>query len=450
MAQSRLNLGEGPILPLLLKMSWPSMMAMISLAVYNIMDTIWLSWISPHAVAAFTITFPVQMTLAAAGIGTGVGAGSLAARMFGAKDEKTYLIAGQTVFLSVIISLVIVLTISSYGRELLKIFGGEGKTLELSLKYLNLYILGSPFLLLIFMGTNLLRAEGQPGLAMVTIMVYTVTGAICDPLLIFGFGPFPQLGIAGSALSAILGQLAGGLLSIYFLSHPTSRYKLRLQHSRPNLYLIGEIYKTGFPSVLMNLVVSGVITVYTNLLSQYGPMALATLGICFRVNGLFLMTLFGIGHGVMPMVGFNYGAKLYERLVATIKVAITSSLIIATLTSLAVVTLADHIVLIFTRESALFEMSRSALRLYILSLIFAGPSIVLINMFIGLGKGATSMWLMFIRDGVLLIPALYLFHIWMGFWGIWIAQPVAAALALLIIHRRAKEEMEKFKKIINQ
>ncbi|MCX7817280.1 MAG: MATE family efflux transporter [Syntrophales bacterium] len=426
------------------------MMAMLSLAIYNIMDTIWLSWINPYAVAAFTITFPLQMTLAAIGIGTGVGAGSLAARMFGAKDEKTHIIAGQTVFLSVTISLLVILIVLFYGRELLTIFGGEGITLELSLKYLNISIIGSPFLLLILTGTNLLRAEGRPELAMFTIIIFTITGAVCDPLFIFGLGPFPQMGIVGSALSAVLGQLTGGLLLLYFLSNPTSRYQMRLQHLRPNLYLIREIYKTGFPSVLMNLLVSGVITVYTNLLSHYGPMALATLGICFRVNGLLVMMLFGIGHGVLPIVGFNYGAKLYKRLVTTIKVAIISSTIFASFTSFIVLILADYIVLIFTQETTLFEMSRIALRLYISSLVFAGPSIVLINMFIGLGKGTTSMWLMFIRDGVLLIPFLYLFQFWMGFWGIWIAQPVAAALAFLIIYKRARMELENFKQIANR
>ncbi|HOK07015.1 MAG TPA: MATE family efflux transporter [Syntrophales bacterium] len=442
MPKTHLDLGEGPILPLLLKMSWPSMAAMLSMAVYNLMDTLWLSRVSPHAIAAFTVTFPIQMIMAAIGIGTGVGAGSFAARMFGAQEtDKARETAGQVVFLSASSGLAMILLVAAAGGDLLRLFGARGESLALASTYLSVVVLGAPFLMFMMMSNNLLRAEGRPNLSMYAILTFAVSGLILDPLLIFGIGPFPRMGIVGAACSAIVGQVSACLLSAYFILQRASRYALEPRHLIPKTDIIRSIYQTGFPSVLMNLIVSVVIMVYTMILSEFGHLALAALGICFRINGLALMVIFGIGHGVMPLVGFNYGARQYDRLKETIHVAVRISAVFAGVSSLAIVVFAVPILALFTDDTSLREIGVSALRLYVALLVLVGPTVVWINLFIGLGKGVASMWLMLVRDLFFLVPALYLFKGLFGLTGVWMAQPFSTLLAFFLIRYWAEREM---------
>jgi len=300
-------------------------------------------------------------------------------------------------------------------------------------RYLLLIVTGSPWLLFMMMANNLFRAEGLPNLSMYAVFVFTILGAVLDPLLIFGFRGLPGLGIEGAGLAAIAGQISSGMLSLYFLLYRSSKYRLSWRDLLPDPTIIRSIQQTGLPSIIMNLVFSAVIIIYNNILSPYGHLGLATLGICFRINGLVMMVLFGIGHGVMPLVGFSLGAQLYERLIKTVKTAVYCALLFAGLASLAVFAGAEAILDAFTDDQDLIATAVPALRIFISTLILAGPSIVWINLFIGLGKGMTSMTLLFIRDALFLIPLMHLFSYWLGRDGVWLAQPVSTVIAFLII-----------------
>jgi len=429
-----LNLGAGPILPLLLKMSWPSMLAMLSMALYNLMDSLWLARLSPKTIAALTITFPIQMVFAAIGVGIGVGAGSYASRMFGAGDlEKARRTAGQVIFLSLFSGMILIVVTFALPDQLLRLFGGSGDTLVLAKRYLLLIVTGSPWLLFMMMANNLFRAEGLPNLSMYAVFVFTILGAVLDPLLIFGFWGLPGLGIEGAGLAAIVGQISSGTLSLYFLLYRSSKYRLSWRDLLPDPAIIRPIQQTGLPSIIMNLVFSAVIIIYNNILSQYGHLGLATLGICFRINGLVMMVLFGIGHGVMPMVGYSLGARLYERLLKTVHTAVRCSTLFAGVASLAIFAAADPILTVFSDDPELAVTAVPALRIFISTLTLAAPTIVWINFFIGLGKGTTSMVLLFIRDALLLIPLMYLFSSWLGMDGVWLAQPVSTVAAFFVI-----------------
>jgi putative MATE family efflux protein len=448
MKYKSLNLGEGPILPLLLQMSWPSMIAMLSMAVYNLMDTLWLTRLSPQTIAAFTITFPIQMIFAAIGVGTGVGAGSYAARMFGAGEmDKARRTAGQVIILSIFSGAILIAITFSIPDLMLKIFGGTPETIVLARRYLFWVVLGAPFLLFLMMANNLFRAEGQPNLSMYAVLVFTVLGAVLDPLLIFGWRALPTLGIEGAAIAAVIGQTASGLLSLYFLLVKSPKFQLCLADLKPDFNIIRAIYQTGLPSVLMNLVFAVVIIVYNQILAPYGHLALATLGICFRINGLVMMILFGIGHGVMPLVGFNLGARLYERLINTVRVAVYCSFIFAGVCSILIILFADPIIVFFTNDRELIAIASPALKIFVSPLILAGPSLVWINLFIGLGKGLTSMVLLFIRDALFLIPLMYLFSTWMGMEGVWRAQPVSAMAAFFVIMIWSFRELDNIRKM---
>ena len=441
MKNKSLDLGKGRILPLLLKMSWPSITAMFAMALYNLIDTFWLTRLSPQAMAALTICFPIQMVFAAIGIGTGVGAGSFAARMFGAGQHlRAKQTAGQAILLSSVLGLLIIVITLAYHDKILILFGATGDILPLARQYLVTIVFGVPFLLFLMIANNLLRAEGKPNASMYIILTMSIVGAIMDPFLIFGLGPFPQMGILGAAVSAIIAYFIAGLLSLYYLHLKSSRYALNWRDLMPNVSIIASIYQTGFPSVVMNLVFSLVLIVYNHILANYGSLAIATLGLCFRINGLVVMVLFGMGQGLMPMVGFNAGAKLYRRLMETVNVAVKISVIFSITVFLLFEIFAHSLLAFFTNDTELLKIAVPALRIFVSMLLLIGPNIMWINMFIGLGKGLTSMVLLLIRDAVLLIPMLLLLPSFFGLNGVWMAQPLSNVLAFVIIYFWKKRE----------
>jgi putative MATE family efflux protein len=441
MKDKGLDFRKEPILPLLLKMSWPSITAMLAMAVYNLIDTFWLTRFSTQAIAALTICFPIQMIFGAIGVGTGVGAGSFAARMFGAgKDVKAEQTAGQVIILSLAFGFLIIFLTLIYPDEILRIFGATDDILPLARQYLITIVFGSPFLLFMMMSNNLLRAEGRPNTSMSVILTMSVIGAILDPILIFGWGPFPQMGILGAAISAIISYAVSGFMSFYYLRSKSSKYDLKWKYLIPNMDIIYAIYQTGFPSLIMNLFFGLVLIVYNHVLGSFGPLAIATLGLCFRINGLVVMVLFGIGQGVMPLVGFNDGAGLHERLMETVNVAVKLTAVLCTASFFFFEIFAYRILILFTDNVQLIEMAVPALRIFAFMLLMIGPNLVWINMFIGLGKGMTSMVLLLMRDVLVLIPMLFILPPWFGLNGVWMAQPLSNLLAFFIILFWTKRE----------
>ncbi|MEI8172828.1 MAG: MATE family efflux transporter [Deltaproteobacteria bacterium] len=441
MKDKGLDFRKEPILPLLLKMSWPSITAMLAMAVYNLIDTFWLTRFSTQAIAALTICFPIQMIFGAIGVGTGVGAGSFAARMFGAgKDVKAEQTAGQVIILSLTFGFLIIFLTLMYPDSILRIFGATDDILPLSRQYLLTIVFGSPFLLFMMMSNNLLRAEGRPNTSMFVILTMSVIGAILDPILIFGWGPFPQMGILGAAISAIISYAVSGFLSFYYLRSKSSKYDLKWKYLIPNMAIIYAIYQTGFPSLIMNLFFGLVLIIYNHVLGSFGPLAIATLGLCFRINGLVVMVLFGIGQGVMPLVGFNDGAGLHDRLMETVNVAVKLTAVLCTASFFLFEIFAYRILILFTDNVQLIEMAVPALRIFAFMLLMIGPNLVWINMFIGLGKGMTSMILLLMRDALVLIPMLFILPPWFGLNGVWMAQPLSNLLAFFIILFWTKRE----------
>ena len=212
-----IDLRTEPIFALILKMSWPSIIAMIAMSVYNLIDTFWLARLSSQSLAALTICFPIQLIFAAIGVGTGVGAGSFSARMFGSgRILQAKQTAGQIFFLSIFFGVVIISCVLFFHDTILITFGASQDILPLCRDYLIIIVFSSPFLFFTMMSNSLLRVEGRPLLSMYVVLISSVVSAILDPLLIFGIGPFPHLGLKGAALAAVVAQFIACLFSIYF------------------------------------------------------------------------------------------------------------------------------------------------------------------------------------------------------------------------------------------
>jgi putative MATE family efflux protein len=441
----RLDLGKEAIFSLIIKMSWPSIIAMVAMSLYNVIDTFWLARLGSQALAALTICFPIQLIFAAIGLGTGIGAGSYSSRMFGAgKLLQAKQTAGQIFPLSLFFGLIIIVTVLFFDKPILISFGATPEIMPLCREYLVIIVFSSPFLFFSMMSNNLLRAEGRPLLSMIVVLISSVTSAFLDPFLIFGLGPFPRMGIKGAALAAVIAQFAACFFSVYFMQLQTSKYELKWRYLEPNIPIIKSIYSTGFPSIIINLIVSLVLVIYNHILSHFGPLAIAALGICFRVNGLVTMVLFGIGFGLMPIVGYSEGAKLYGRLKESVFVALKVAVSIAVISSIILEIFAESIIALFSHDPALTAIATPALRLYVSVLIFMAPTLIFVNMFMGLGKGTLAMLLLFFRDSVLLIPLLIILSSWWGLLGAWLALPIANIIAFFVILSWAKKELRRF------
>lgn len=443
----QLDMEREAILPLIIKMSWPSIIAMVAISLYNFIDTFWLAKLSSQALAALTICFPIQMIFAAIGIGTGIGAGSFSARMFGAgKFFKASQSAGQIFFLSLFFGILTIAIVLTFPDEILRFFGANAEIMPLCRDYLIIIVFSSPFLFFSMMSNNLLRAEGRPLLSMWVVLISSVLSALLDPLLIFGIGPFPETGIKGAALSAVISQFIASIFSVFFILLKSSKFELKFRHLIPDLMIIRSIYSTGLPSIIINLIASIILVLYNHILSDFGSHAIAALGICFRVNGLVTMILFGIGFGLMPIVGYSEGAKLYGRLKESVIVALKVSFLIALISMLLLEIYAKSIVGIFSNDQALVIIAAPALRIYVSALIFMAPTLIFINTFMGLGKGTIAMFLLFFRDVLLLIPLLIVLSSWLGLIGAWLALPVSSLIALIAILFWIEKEFRRFER----
>ncbi|MEA3470774.1 MAG: MATE family efflux transporter, partial [Thermodesulfobacteriota bacterium] len=390
--------------------------------------------ISSEAIAALTICFPIQMIFGGLGIATGVGAGSFVSRMFGVGDDsKANRAAGQIIFLSLFFGVAIILSGVFFYEPILRFFGATETILPLSAHYLTVVVFGSPFLLFMMMTDYLFRAEGNPNVPMYVISFSAAMNTVLDPFLIFGWGPFPEMGIKGAALATVISQFAVIFLSIYFLLFSHSKYRLKPSHVIPHFSTIYSIYKVGVPTFIIHIAMSLVLTIYNQVLGNYGSLAIATLGLGFRINGILMMVLFGIGHGVMPMVGFNYGAGNYKRLKKIIRIAARFSAFIGGVSCLLIEVFTYPLLSIFTEDPELLAIAIPAFRIYVITQFLVGPNIVWINLFNGIGKGMTSMTLLLTRQLIFLIPLIYVLPPFFGINGVWMAQPIANVLVFFII-----------------
>ncbi|TFG36996.1 MAG: MATE family efflux transporter, partial [Syntrophobacterales bacterium] len=266
-AKKGLDLGRDPIVPLLIKMSLPSVVAMLVMALYNVVDTFWIARISSESIAALTICFPIQMIFGGLGIATGVGAGSFVSQMFGAGDEsKANRAAGQVIFLSIFFGVVLILSATFFYEPILRFFGATESILPLSSQYLTVVVFGTPFLFFMMTTDYLFRAEGNPNVPMFVISFSAAMNTVLDPFLIFGWGPFPEMGIKGAALATVISQFAVIFLSAYFLLSSHSRYRLKFSYILPNTSIILSIFKVGIPTFIIHLAMSLVLTVYNKIL----------------------------------------------------------------------------------------------------------------------------------------------------------------------------------------
>lgn len=407
---------------------------MLFMAAYNLVDTFWVARLGDAAMAGLTLVFPFEMIRVALGVGSGTGVLSLAARYFGAGDtERANVVAGHVLLLTGVISLPLTLVGLYFPEALLRFVGAPADALPHAVSYLSMIAWGSPLVIFAMLGANLLRGAGNTFAPMVFMIISALVNVVLDPLLIFGWYGFPAMGVRGAALATVLSQAVVTLLSIsYFVVRKTG-YTPSLRHLRPSFAILRAIYAVGIPTMTMQLLTSMVIAIYNRILGGYGATAVAAYGIMFRCLRLVWMPLFGFAQGLMPVVGYNYGARNLQRMWSAIFRTLAVGFGFMTVACIALEVLAPQVAGLFASDPELLRLIPWAMRIHISSLPFMGPLVVSIVAMQGMGHGRPVLLLSLLRRAGMLLPMLYVLPRYWGLNGVWISKPLSDMLAFSFV-----------------
>lgn len=427
------RLGDAPLGRLLVKLSLPGMATSISTSLYNIVNTLWVTRIGFEAIAALTIIFPYQILFYAIGGGTSIGMAALVSRRFGEKNpEAANQAAGQIFFLSAIWGLLLILISVSFPEQIVRILGATPDIIEYSKQYLVITSFGAPLVIFEVVIASLLRGSGDAVKPMIIMISSTLINIILDPLLIFGIGPFPEMGVRGAALGTVIAQAFGALLGLYYLLAGKTAYHIKLAHLRPNISILRDVYRVGAPSAVSQVMESLVFTLFNIVVSAYGSVAIATVGIVMRISDFAFMPIMGVSHGLLPIVGFCFGARNFKRLWEAVKKASLGIMaLLAAITILGEI-FTPQVISIFTRDPELKSVSVPAMRIMLSTMVLIGPSMMIITTFQGLSRGKTALFLSLIRQFIVFVPLLYLGRYLWELTGIWVAMPASDILGIVV------------------
>ena len=436
MAQETLRenkMGTMPENQLLLSMAVPMMISMLVQALYNIVDSIFVSRICEDALTAVSMAFPWQNIVIAIAVGFGVGINALLSRALGQKNAERVnqvainglLLAGLSYLLVLVAGLI---GIRAYMRTQTDI----ETIVNYGITYLNICILCSFGVFIEITFERFLQATGRTIYSMITQLAGALTNIILDPILIFGLLGFPKLGIAGAAWATVIGQCVGAVVAVTLNHFKNPEVHLRLRHIRPNGRLMGEITAISIPSIIMSCISSLTCFVMNMILIAYSSTAVAVFGVYFKLQSFVFMPVFGLNNGMVPIIAYNYGAQKPDRIHKTIRLGMAYAVAIMAVGLLVFQLIPKQLLLMFDASDAMLGIGAPALRIMSLAFVFAGVGIASSSACQAFGYSVYSMLISIARQIVVLIPAAYLLSLTGVLRSIWFAFPIAEIVSLFL------------------
>ncbi|OCL26653.1 MATE family efflux transporter [Orenia metallireducens] len=428
------RLGTEPIVPLLLKLSIPSILGMAIQALYNVVDSIYIGRVSTEALSALSLAFPIQMVLIAIAVGTGVGTSSLISRLLGEKKEhRANNVAEHVIFVTIVYGIIAALVGFFFTKEIFTIFTQDPILLELGVEYTKIIFIGSLAMFFPMIANNILRGEGNTIMPMVTLLIGAILNIILDPFFIFGIGIFPELGVAGAAYATVISRIISGLFILFILFSDKNQIKLKLEEFQFDLSIIKGIYQVGFPAMIMQLLASVMIAGVNMIVGGYNLTAIAVMGVYFRLQSFVFMPVFGLNQGFMPIVGYNYGHNNPQRMKKTIKYSILIAFSFTTAGLIVFQLFPKELLLLFNKDQELLSIGEVALRRISLAFPIIGPAIIGSTTFQAIGKGFPSLLLSFLRQMILLLPIMYILGELFGLDALWFSFPISELIATILM-----------------
>ena len=426
-------MGVMPVNRLLLTMSLPMMISMLVQALYNVVDSVFVSYISEDALAAVGLAFPAQNLMISVAVGTGVGINALLSKSLGEKNfETANQAAVNGVFLAFCSWAIFAVLGGLFSRTFMTLQTQVDSIISYGTTYLSIVSVVCVGMMFQICFERLLQSTGKTIFTMISQATGAVINLILDPLLIFGLGPFPEMGIAGAAWATVLGQIVGALLGLYCNLRLNPEISLNFRGFRPSGAIIRKIYAVGVPSIIMSSIGSVMTFGMNKILGAFNSTAVAVFSAYFKLESFIFMPVFGLNNGIVPIIAYNYGARKPDRIRAAAKLGFLYGAAIMAVGVLLFWLIPGRLLGIFNASDYMLEIGIPALRLISLSFLPAAFGIVTSSVCQALGHGVLSLIVSVLRQLVLILPVSWLLGHFVGLSAVWAAFPFAEVFSFLL------------------
>ena len=437
MEQTKENkMGTMPVNKLLVTMSLPMVISMIVQALYNIVDSIFVSRLSEDALTAVSMAFPMQNLMISVAVGTGVGINAMLSRALGEKKfEAANKTAENGIFIEVLGYVLFLLIGIFVTKPFFLAQAGAGDIANMGIEYTRICLLMSFGIFMQIGFERILQSTGRTIFTMITQSTGAIINIILDPILIFGLFGMPKMGVAGAAIATVTGQICAAILAITFNLTKNPDVHISFKGFKPQIIFVKNILSVGIPSIIMSSVGSAMTFGMNKILITFSSTAVAVFGVYFKLNSFVFMPEFGLNNGMVPIVSYNYGAQNKKRLTKTIKLAIMYAVCIMFIGIMLFQFIPDVLLRLFDASDHMLEIGIPALRVISLSFAFAGICIVISSSLQALGHGFLSMMISITRQLIILLPSAYILAKFGGIHAVWwsfnIAEIASLTLSLL-------------------
>lgn len=428
------KMGEMPVGRLILSMSWPAILSMWMQAFYNVVDSFFVSRIGEQALAAVTYVFPIQMLIISVGVGTGVGINSLIARRLGAQRyEEADLAASHGYRLSFFNWIFFALIGIFLAGPIMHLMSDTPYIVESGTAYLKIVTIGSLFVMVQIASEKILQATGNMIVPMLCGIVGACTNIIFDPILIFGIGPFPKMGVIGAAIATVFGQMLSMCLGQYLLFKGNHTVHVKLRGWKMQGRIIKDIYAVGGPAILMQSIMSVMQFGMNLILGALSETAVAVMGVYGRIQSFIFMPVLGLNQGVLPIMGFNYGARNRKRFMETFRKGFLIAFLIMAVGLLIFQLFPQQLLAIFNAQGSqeMYDIGIPALRIISICFLPAAFGIMTSSVFQSSGHGFLSLWGSLLRQLVGILPLAWILARVGGLTLVWWAFPLAEVIGML-------------------
>lgn len=443
------KMGTMPEGKLLAGMAIPMMFSMLLQALYNVVDSYFVSRVSQDAFTALSLAFPLQSLMIGLGAGTGLGVNALISRSLGEKDQKMAdRVANTGIVLFAMCAVLFAIIGFTVSGPFFRSQTDVAAIIDAGTTYCTICLGFSVGIFFQFCFERFLQATGRTTLSMITQIMGAVINIVLDPILIFGYLGFPAMGVRGAAIATVFGQIVSAVIGLFINLKKNPDVHLRLSEMRFHGDIFAEVYKIGFPSILMQSVGSILVFGMNAILLTFSTVAAAVYGAYFKLQSFIFMPVFGLNNGMVPIISYNYGARRPDRVKKTIRLSVYTAVGIMLIGILLFELFPAQLLRIFDADAAMLRDGVPAFRIIATSYLFAGFCIIAGSVFQAIGNPVHSLIVSICRQLVVLLPAAYLLSLTGRLELVWLSYPIAEIVSLALsayyLRRTMKEMHEKF------
>ena len=442
------KMGTAPILPLIFSMSLPAMFSMLVQALYNIVDSYFVAQVSEKALAAVSLAFPLQNLLIAFAVGTAVGVTSLISRRLGqGLQEEANAAATHGILLAVATWVLFALYGAFFSTPFFHLFETDPEIIQMGDTYISICCIFSFGVFVEICLERTLQATGNMIWPMIFQLIGAVTNIIMDPILIFGWFGLPAMGVAGAAIATVMGQILAMVVAALVVTFGKHDVHVSFRRFRLSWRTIKDIYVVGIPSIVMQSIGTVMTMALNGILSGFSTAAYTVFGIYFKLQSFVFMPVFGLNQGLLPILGYNYGARNRKRMMTAFRDGCAIALVIMAAGMAVFLAAPQWLLSIFNASAELLEIGIPALRIICTCFLFAALGIVCSTLFQAVGKGVYSLIVSLMRQLAALVPAAWILakvtqQVVFVWWAFPIAECVSLVVSLLFFLRLYNKEIK--------